>query len=47
MDGKWRAEQGGPISGLTRPPAAMWWPGDGDEAVTEEKLSCGSAQALG
>jgi hypothetical protein len=25
----------------------VWWLGDGDEAVAEEKLISGSAQALG
>jgi hypothetical protein len=45
--GKWRVEHGGPISGLTKARAAVWWPGDSDEVVAEEKLGGDSAQALG
>jgi hypothetical protein len=43
-----RRERGarGPISGLTCARAAVWWLGDGDEVVVEEKLSDSSAQAL-
>jgi hypothetical protein len=44
---KWRAEHGGPISGLTKAQAALWWPGDSIEAAVERKLGTGSAQDLG
>jgi hypothetical protein len=44
---KWRAEHGSPVSGLTEAWVAVWWPGNGDEAVAEEKLGDGSAQASG
>jgi hypothetical protein len=43
--GKGRGEHGGPILGLTRARAAVWWPGNDDEVAEEEKLGGGSAQA--
>jgi hypothetical protein len=43
--GKERGEHGDPISGRTGAWAAVWWPGDGDEAAVEEELSNGGAQA--
>jgi hypothetical protein len=44
--GKWRAEHRGPVLGLTGARAMVWRPSDGNEVMTEEKLSGGSAQAL-
>jgi hypothetical protein len=40
-----RGEHGGPISGLIGAQAALLWPGDCDEATTEEMLNGDSAQA--
>jgi hypothetical protein len=31
----------------TRPQAAVWWSGDGEEAAVEEKFGSSSAQASG
>jgi hypothetical protein len=42
--GKWRAEHGGSISGLTGARAVVWCRGDGDEAAVEKKLGGGSTQ---
>jgi hypothetical protein len=42
---KERGENGDPISGLTIARAAVWWPGDGGEATTEEELDGGIAQS--
>jgi hypothetical protein len=46
LGGKWRVGLGGPVSGLTRARAVVWWLGDCDEGAAEEKLDGGSAQAL-
>jgi hypothetical protein len=44
---EWRAEHGDTVASLTGAQAAVWQPGDGDEAVVEKNLSGGSAQASG
>jgi hypothetical protein len=43
--GKERGECGGPFSCLIEARAVVWWLSDSDEAVVEEELSSGSAQA--
>jgi hypothetical protein len=45
--GKWRAENGAPVSGLTGARVMVWWSGDGDKLVVEEKLDGSGAQASG
>jgi hypothetical protein len=45
--GEWRVEHGGPVAGLTGARAMVWLSGDSNEAVAENKLSGGSAQASG
>jgi hypothetical protein len=43
--GKCKAEHRGPVLRLTGAQVAVWWLGNDDEVVAEEKLGSGSAQA--